>query len=99
MLNPKFLYLVPRDVVMAQSHHLLSAHFLDLDNGKVLLSGEFADEQRKDLFEQNVFAEPIAHDGDTVTEAHAQTLAHLGVKAGHTAKQVRALAKKIHPLL
>jgi hypothetical protein len=99
MINPKFLYIVPRDVVMAQSHHLLSAHFLDLDNGLVLLSSSFADENRKDLFERNVSAQPLAHDGDTVTETHAQTLAHLGVKQGHTAKQVRTLAKKIHGLM
>jgi hypothetical protein len=41
----------------------------------------------------------VAHDGNTVTEAHAQILAHLGVKTGHTAKQVRTLAKKIHNLM
>jgi hypothetical protein len=98
-INPKYLYVCPADVAKAYGRHFINSHWIDLDGKNVLLSGEFADESRKDLFEKNVTVQAFAHDGDTVTEAHAHVLAHLGVKAGHTAKQVRVLAKKIHPLL
>ena len=99
MINPKFLYLCPRDTAIAHGKHFINSHWIDLPDGSVLLSGEFADEQRKDDFEKNVTVQPLAHDGDTVSEAHAQVLAHLGVKAGHTAKQVRTLAKKVMPTM
>ncbi len=42
---------------------------------------------------------PVAHDGEVVSDAHAQVLAHLGVKGGHTAKQTRTALKKIHGLM
>ena len=50
-------------------------------------------------FEKNFTVQPLAHDGDTVSEAHAEVLAHLELKAGHTAKQVRTLAKKVMPTM
>jgi hypothetical protein len=84
---------------MAHGKHFINSHWIDLPDGNVLLSGEFSDEQRKDDFEKNVTVQAVAHEGDTVTEAHAQVLAHFGVKAGQTAKQVRTLAKKIHGLM
>jgi hypothetical protein len=98
-MNQKFLYVCPRDIAVAHSRHFITANWIDLPNGSVLLSGEFSDEQRKDLFEQNISVEPCCHDGDTVTQQHAQKLASIGVRMGNTAKQVRTAAKKIHGLM
>jgi len=100
MINPKFLYICPKDTFQAHGcKHFISAHAIDLPDGSVLVSGEFPDEQRKEGFEKHVTVKSIAQDGETVTADHAALLAHLGVQAGHTAKQVRALAKKIHGLM
>jgi len=98
MIQPKYLYIVPKDVAQANIHRL-NANWIDLPNGKVLLSAEFNDEPHQDDFHRTASAEPVAHDGELVSEEHVQQLAHLGVKIGHTHKQIRALAKKIHGLM
>lgn len=100
MINPRYLYIQKKDTANALlMRHASITHSIDLPNGLVLTSAEFHFEDMKDRFEQHDQVQPVAHDGETVTEAHAQVLAHLGVKAGHTAKQVRVLAKKIHGLM
>lgn len=98
MINPKFLYLCPIDVAKANGKHFVNAHWIEVGN-KVLLSGEFADEHRKNDFERNVTVQAVAHDGETVTVEHAELLAGIGVKQGHTHRQVRALAKAILPTM
>jgi hypothetical protein len=98
----RYLYILPKDVAFAQTQkHFSAAHWIDLDNGFVLMSGRLHndDDSHKEAFEKNVSVQQVAHDGDTVTESHAAMLAHLGVKAGHTAKQVRALAKQVFPTM
>ncbi len=99
MINPKFLYVCPKDVATIHAaRHCSISHWIDLPDGNVLLSAEFLDEQKQTDLENNVTVEPCAHE-ETVSEKHAAQLAHLGVQAGHTAKQIRKLAKKIHGLM
>ena len=100
MFAPRYLYIHPKESARALlMRHASVTHSIDLPNGLVLTSAEFHFEDQKDRFEQHDRVQPVAHDGELVTESHAQVLAHLGVQAGQTAKQVRTLAKKIHPLL
>jgi hypothetical protein len=100
MFAPRYLYIHKKDTADALlMRHASITHSIDLPNGLVLTSAEFHFEDSKDRFEQFDQVQPDAHDGDTVTEQHARVLAHLGVKTGHTAKQVRTLAKKIHNLM
>jgi hypothetical protein len=99
MINPKFLYICPKDVALAHAfRHCTISHCIDLPDGNVLLSAEFLDELKKGDLEKNVTVEPCAED-EPVSNKHAAQLAHLGVKAGHTAKQIRKLAKAVHPLI
>lgn len=100
MINPRYLYIHKKDTANALlMRHASITHSIDLPNGLVLTSAEFYFEDVKERFEQHDHVQAVAHDGDTVSDPHAQILAHLGVKAGNTAKQVRALAKKSHPLM
>lgn len=98
MIQPKYLYIVPQDVAQANIHRL-NAHWIDLPGGKVLLSAEFNDESHQVDFHKTVSAEPVAHDGELVSDKHAQQLAHLGIKPIHGHKQIRAVVKKIHGLM
>lgn len=97
MINPKFLYVCPPEAVKGK--HFVNTHYINLPNGKVLLSSEFADEYYKDDFERNVTVQAVAPDGETVTVEHAELLAGIGVMEGHTHKQVRTLAKAILPTM
>jgi len=98
-MNSRFLYILPQSSAQALAlKHCAITHSIDLPNGNVLMSAEFNFEDQKDAFE-SYGVECIAHDGELITESQAAQLAHLGIQVGHTAKQARALAKKIHPLL
>ena len=100
MFAPRYLYIQKKDTANTLfKRHAANSHYIDLPGGLILSSVDFTFEDQKDRFEQHDRVQPVAHDGELVTESHAQVLAHLGVKAGQTAKQVRTLAKKIHPLL
>ncbi len=99
MPNPKFLYIHPKESARPLlMRHASITHSIDLPNGAVLTTAEFNFDDEKDRFEQYSQVQPVAHDGETATQDHAVILAHLGVKAGHTAKQIRKLAKAVHPL-
>lgn len=95
----KFFYIVPGDVAVSNLHRFRNFHYVNLPDGRVLLSGEFHDEQFKQDWERNASALPVAHGGDTVSEEHATVLDHLGVKPGHSHKQLRSLVRKHHPLM
>src|SRR5208337_4186961 len=100
MINPKFLYVCPRGIALAHGSRKFSAmHFIDLPDGSALVSGEFHDEISKDQWESHIEVEPVAPDGETVSKKHAQQLAHLGVKSGHRASEIRKLAKQAHKLM
>jgi hypothetical protein len=91
---------MPRDIAVAQaSKHCGVAHWIELPDGRVLVSSEFTDEMKKDDLERNVSVEPCCHDNETVSDAHLKALEHLGVQKQHTSKDVRKLAKRQHPLM
>lgn len=97
-MNQKYLYILDRDVALANVSRI-NFHGIDLPNGKMLVSAEFMDEAHQESFHQHASCEPVAHDSEAISGHHAKQLEHLGVQTGHSHKQVRALAKKIHPLL
>lgn len=100
MINPKYLYIHPKESArVLLMRHASVTHSIDLPNGLVLTSAEFHFEDLKDRFEQHDQVQPVAHDGDRVTADHAAILSHLGVQAGHTAKQARTALKKTHGLM
>ena len=96
-MQQTFLYILNKDCAVA-NHHKLNHHWLELPDGRVLMSAEFVDEAHQTSFEKMATVEPVAQD-EPVSPEHAAVLAHLGVKAGDSLKQVRKSAKKIHPLL
>jgi hypothetical protein len=83
-------YIVPRDVAIAGARHVAESHWIDLDETHVLVSVRHRTEHDKAKFERNVTAEPLPEIGstDTISNEHAGRLAHLGVRPGHTTKDV-----------
>ncbi|MGB6496349.1 MAG: hypothetical protein WBF09_05085 [Candidatus Acidiferrum sp.] len=96
-MNQKFLYITRKDCAQANPHRV-NHHWLELPDGRVLMSVEFVDEPHKDAFERTAATEPVAQD-EPISAAHAAILAHLGVQAGDTAKVARKKLKAIHGLL
>jgi hypothetical protein len=98
MINPRFLYIAPRSVTMGHRRFPV-AHFIDLEDGQVLVSAEFHDEADKDYWEQHTQVEPVAPDGETINERHAAQLTHLGVQSTHRASDIRKVVKKTFKLM
>jgi hypothetical protein len=100
MFAPRYLYIQKKDTANTLfKRHAANSHYIDLPGGLIISSVDFTFEDQKDFFEQHDQVQPVAHDGETISEQHANVLAHLGVKAGHTAKQARAALKKTHGLM
>lgn len=100
-MNIKTYYIVDRDVALASLHLFLSFHFVDLDNGQVLLSAVHRNPQTQDKFEQHCSAEALPHvfDPSPISDKHAQKLASLGIKKNHSTKDVAQAAKAVHRLM
>lgn len=90
-------YIVDRDVALAGGKHFDSFHFVDLPNGQVLMSAEGEGTGHR-LFSRHVTAEQLAAEGP-IDGSHAGKLAHLGVKKGHTLKEVAQAARAVHRLM
>lgn len=98
MIKDKFFYIVDSDVALSSVRLYEGGfHCLDLPNGQVLLSCHFPTETEKDRFEQHASAEPLPEISDPtpIKTAHVDKLKHLGIKAGHTTRDVRKAARAI----
>ena len=95
-------HIVPKEIAQIVGRHAYSWHWAELPDGSVLLSSEFRSESEQERFESHCTVEPLPHlfDPSPLEEKHIARFQHLGLRNGHTMKDLRKLAKqKLHRLL
>jgi hypothetical protein len=90
------LHICPADIADTVGRHAVTWHWVTLPDGKVLLSTDFISDIEQETFEKHATVEPLPHifDPSPIDQKHVDSLKHIGVKAGHTTKDVRKLAKE-----
>jgi hypothetical protein len=81
-------------------NHATSSHFLDLENGQILVKADFADPSKAANFTHPRIV-PLPHPYRQ-TKLHpdvVSVLAHLGVNETHSTMDVSDIVEKIHPLM
>lgn len=92
-------YIIPsRNMIDENVAHFASADGIDLPDGSVLLNAKFHTPDRQERFEAHPQVTTLPHpmSGETVGEAVAAKLAHLGVTKDHRTWDVAKLAGKVH---
>jgi len=93
-------YIVPKDAFTSfAKRRIAAAHYIDLPDGSVLVKVQFVHEGAQAEFEAHPQITTLPHpmSGESVGEAVAAKLAHLGVTKDHRTYDVAKLAAKIHP--
>jgi hypothetical protein len=100
-----FLYYVcPKDAYLLASRYAAFAHYLDLENGLILLKADFCNDQMENIFLQQPGVSALPHplSGQTISANANVTLLqkHLpGLPSTATSFTVGIYAAKIHPLM
>jgi hypothetical protein len=87
----------PNDVI-GHAQQFKDTHYIDLPDGRVLVSANFHSEHFQQRWAAQPHVESVANDDAPVSAKHGETLKHLGVKEGQTKDDVRKLVKKVHRL-
>jgi hypothetical protein len=93
----KTQYIVPESHTFGFHHYFRSWVSIPMPDGRHLLSVEFHNSNRQESFEEMEVVEPLPHPSlnAQVSAAHADALKHLGVKPGHTTRDVIKAARNI----
>ncbi len=79
------------------------AHYYDLPDGRKILSATFVRHDAQLKYEAQEGVHPLPHpmyEGHkAIDDEHADALAHLGVKRGHTVYHVAQILGALHPLM
>jgi len=94
----KTFYITTQQEFINGARHFLTAHYIDLPTGKILLAGEHRTSIDKKRWEarSTITALPHPLSGKQVGTDVAQELASLGVKQEHSVWDVAEIAKGFH---
>lgn len=92
----RHLYIVPAGFHVNCIHYCSFWHGTELPSGEHLVSMQFSDEYSQREWESMPGVEAVGseHDPTPVDQKHVDRLTHMGVKAHHTARDVRKMAQK-----
>jgi hypothetical protein len=99
----KTFYLCTKADFVGHHHQFQNSHYIDLDDGKILLCAEFRNEEFEGrwLKQPHILELPHALSGEVLTQAHVDQLAeHIpGVSVSDNAWTLAKKVAKIHPLM
>lgn len=92
------LYITTKQEFLNGAKHFLSAHYIDLSSGKILLVGEHRTSADKDRWEKRntIITLPHPLSGKQIGDTAAKELSSIGATPQHSVWGVAELAKKIH---
>jgi hypothetical protein len=100
----KNYYVCSKENYLCARQFMSTAHFVDLEDGQILLAAEFSNGHLEDVFLNQPGVSMLPHplSGETMADyLHKDALKKLlpNIQDGHTSYQVGQLAKKVHPLM
>jgi hypothetical protein len=95
----KHYYVIAKSVYLENAGHFRSSHYIDLDGGEVVVTGEFVDEGAADRWEKLPSCEGVGHIAapTPVSGKIAARLAKFGVAASHTPLEVAQKLAQVMP--
>lgn len=95
----KTFYITTQQEFTNGARHFLSAHYIDLPNGNILLAANHRTSADKELWEARSTITLLPHplSGKQIGMEIAQKLSSIGALPNHTIWDVAELAKDIHP--
>jgi len=91
-------YICELNDVVGHAQQFKDTHYIDLPDGRVLVSANFHSENFMERWAAQPHVEKVAHDDEAASAHCAEALKHLGVKTDHTKTEVRKLVRKVHRL-
>jgi len=97
----RLYYICTPDMAKGSVHLFQDSHWIDIGNGLALLSSKFLKETSQDLWESqaSVIALPNPLDFGPIDPQTIQLLSSIGANPGQATKDIRKLARRIHPLM
>ena len=84
-------------------HPGLGSHYIDLPDGRILLSADFPNHSSLEIWEQKQGVEllphPVFEGTKKLDKKHVDALQHLGVTADHTVVDVARIAGAVMPTM